>query len=56
MSLPSTQVQQLTPEEFFSNDFLENALVILHFHPPFSIAKKAQYSIWETMNFLNQHV
>jgi len=40
MSLPSTQVQQLQPKEFFASSFLENALVTLHFHPPFSIAKK----------------
>jgi len=40
MSLPSTQVQQLQPEEYFASSFLENALAILHFHPPFSIAKK----------------
>jgi len=33
-------VQQLEPKEFYASDFLENALVILHFHPPFSIAKK----------------
>jgi hypothetical protein len=40
MSLPSTQVQQLQPKEFFARYSTENALVILHFHPPFSIAKK----------------
>ena len=27
-------------KNFFVSDFLENALVILHFYPPFSIAKK----------------
>jgi hypothetical protein len=48
MSLPSTQVQQLQTKEFFARYSIENALVILHFHPPFSVAKKQSnlYGKW----------
>ena len=42
-------------KNFFANDFLENALVTLHFHSPFSIAKKHSI-LYGKQWILNKHV